>query len=93
MGRYHFYCIRGMRSLTSRFISCTIRTNEGNGLGAEAPDRKMFERIAAAYLAEHPDIPEGTIRHDAVTMLILGDSKALIRHHLNALSDASNNLG
>lgn len=48
------------------FISCTIRTNEGNGLGAEALDRKMFERIAAAYLAEHLDFPEGAIRHDAV---------------------------
>ena len=75
------------------FISCTIRTNEGNGLGAEALDRKMFERIAAAYLAEHLDFPEGAIRHDAVTMLILGDSKALIRYHLNALSAASKDLG
>ena len=75
------------------FISCAIRTNEGNGLGAEALDRKMFERIAAAYLAEHLDFPEGAIRHDAVTMLILGDSKALIRYHLNALSAASKDLG
>lgn len=46
-----------------------------------------------AYLAEHLDTPEGTIRHDAVTMLILSDSKALIRYHLNALSAASNDLG
>lgn len=75
------------------FISCAIRTNEGNGLGAEALNRKVFERIAAAYLAEHLDIPEGTIRYDAVTMLILGESKALIRYRLNALSAASNDLG
>ena len=49
--------------------------------------------LAAAYLAEHLDIPEGTVRHDAVTMLILGESKALLRYHVNALSDASNDLG
>lgn len=75
------------------FISCTIHTNEGNGLGAEALDRKSFEHIAEACLAEHLDMPEGIVRHDAVTMLILGESKELIPHHLNALSDASNDLG
>lgn len=75
------------------FISCTIRVNDGGGLGTEQVNRKAFERVAAAYLAEHLDIPEGTIRYDVVSMLILGDSKALIRHHLNALSEASNDLG
>lgn len=75
------------------FISCTIRTNGGNGLGSERVNRKTFERVAAAYLAEHLDIPEGTVRHDTVSMLILSDDKALIRHHVNALSEASNDLG
>lgn len=75
------------------FISCTIRTNDGNGLGSEQVNRKTFERVAAAYLAEHLDIPEGTVRHDTVNMLILSDDKALIRHHVNALSEASNDLG
>lgn len=75
------------------FISCTIRTNESSGLGAEALDLKKLERVAAAYLAEHLGIPEGIVRHDAVTMLILGESKALIRYHMNALSEASNDLG
>lgn len=75
------------------FISCTIRTNDGNGLGSEQVNRKAFERVAAAYLAEHLDIPEGTVRYDTVSMLVLSDSRALIRHHLNALSEASNDLG
>lgn len=75
------------------FIDCQIRENEGNGLGDEAPNRKMFERIAAAYLAEHLDIPEGAVRFDIISMLILGDHKALIRHHRNALGVDSNDLG
>ena len=75
------------------FISCTIRTNDGSGLGSEKVNRKTFERVAAAYLAEHSDIPEGIIRHDVVSMLILSEDRALIRHHLNALSEASNDLG
>ncbi len=75
------------------FINCTIRANDGSGLGSEKVNRKTFERIAAAYLAERSDIPEGTVRHDVVIMLILGEDRALIRHHFNALSEASNDLG
>lgn len=74
------------------FITCKIRENTGKGIGDEKLDRDMFERIAAAYLAEHIDLPEGTVRFDTVSMLILGDSKALLRHHRNALSVAGNDL-
>ena len=52
------------------FISCNIRTNDGNGIADEEPNRKKFERIASAYLAEHLDLPESAIRHDIVSMLI-----------------------
>ncbi len=75
------------------FVECKIRHNEGDGLGAEKPSRKKLERIAAAYLADNLDIPEGTVRFDYVTMLIVGDHKALIRHHRNALAADSNDLG
>lgn len=74
------------------FVATTILDNEGTGHGTEAPDHKMFERIAAAYLAEHLDTPEGTVWFDIVAMLILGDSKALLRHHRNALGMDSNDL-
>lgn len=69
------------------FISCAVRDNEGKGLGDERSDRQFFERIAAAYLAESQDIPEGNVRFDIITMLVLGDHKGLLRHHQNALSD------
>lgn len=75
------------------FIDCRIRRNEGDGLGPEKASRKKFERIAAAYLADHPHIPEGAVRFDCVNMLIIGDTKALIRHHINALSADGYDLG
>ncbi len=74
------------------FINCNVRENVGNGMGSENPDRKMFERIAASYLAEHPDTAEGTVRFDIITMLILSDHKALLRHHRNVLGVDSNDL-
>lgn len=70
------------------FIEAVIRENTGTGLGSEASNRAKMERIAAAYLADHLETPEGTVRFDVCTILILGDSKALIRHHRNALSDS-----
>lgn len=75
------------------FIDCRIRRNEGDGLGAEKASRKKLERIAAAYLADHLHIPEGPVRFDCVNILILGDNKALIRHHINALAADSYDLG
>ena len=45
--------------------------------------------MAAAYLAERPGIPEGAVRFDVVSMLVLSEDRALIRHHVNAISAAS----
>lgn len=67
------------------FTDCQIRENAGKGLGGEDINRDKFEQLAAAYLAEHQDTPEGTVRFDVVTMLTLSDHKALLRHHRNAL--------
>lgn len=48
-------------------------------------DRTALERLAAAYLAEHLDFEDAQIRFDVVSMLIVGESRALLRNHLNAL--------
>lgn len=54
---------------------------------AEA-SRSDFELAAASYLKEHsnefPDITE--IRFDSITMLVLADSKAMVRHEVNVLN-------
>lgn len=67
------------------FIDCEVSENAGEGIPEEAPDRKAFERIAAAYLAE-ADLSNTEVRYDIVGVLILGESRALIRHHINAIT-------
>ena len=65
------------------FVAAKV-ASEGNAF----PVRKSLERVAAAYLAASSDIPEGSIRFDVISLLVLGPSKALIRHHINAIGDA-----
>lgn len=67
------------------FVHCQITQNGGEGFPEEALDRDSLERLAAAWLAEHLDSEDIRIRFDVVSMLIVGESRALLRHHLNAL--------
>ena len=67
------------------FIDCQLSEDAGAGIPEEKPDRKAFERIAAAYLAAS-DTESVEVRYDIVGMLLIGDSRTLLRHHINALS-------
>ena len=58
----------------------------GLDMPEEKPDRGKFERIAAAYLAEAAEDEEFSVRFDIVSLLVIGESRALLRHHINALS-------
>lgn len=70
-------------------VFVTTRIAEGGSdIPAEKVNRKSLERVAAAYLAANLDLPEGSVRFDVVSMLILGESRALLRHHRSALSDS-----
>lgn len=66
------------------FVHCQITQNGGEGFPEEDADRAALERLAAAYLAEHLDSEDIRIRFDVESMLIVGESRALFRHHLNA---------
>lgn len=68
------------------FVAAEAHTDGGKGIPAEKLDRGAFERIAAAYLAS-ADIDNCTVRLDTVSLLVLNDSRGLIRHHRNALSE------
>lgn len=70
------------------FVHCQITQNGGEGFPEEDADRAALERLAAAYLAEHLDSEDIRIRFDVVSMRIVGESRALFRHHLNALRAA-----
>ncbi len=69
------------------FISCQLRQNNGEGFPKEVPDRNSLERLAASCLTEHIDSGDCTVRFDLVSILILNDERALLRHHRNALSE------
>ena len=67
------------------FVSCQVTQNSGEGFLEEGADRAALERLAAAYLAEHLDFEDVLVRFDVVSMLTVGENRALLRHHLNAL--------
>ena len=67
------------------FAHCQVMQNGGEGFPEEDADRTALERLAAAYLAEHLDSEDIRIRFDVVSMLIVGESRALLCHHLNVL--------
>lgn len=68
------------------FIACSASQNTGEGMPVEEVDRKAFERIAAAYLAEAEGVGSREVRYDHVHLLVIGEGRALLRHHINALS-------
>ena len=67
------------------FVHCQVTQNGGEGFPEEDADRVALERLAAAYLAEHLDSEDIRIRFDVVSTLIVGESRVLLRYHLNAL--------
>ena len=52
----------------------------------EPIDRAEAERVALAYICEHPDIETCTLRYDYVTLIRISDSKAVVRYHKNVLA-------
>ena len=57
--------------------------NAGAGFPDTEADRKAFERLAAAYLAESEYIDLG-VRLDVVSLLVIDDDRALVKHFTNA---------
>ena len=64
----------------------SVSANCGEGIPDGTVDRKAFERLAAAYLAEHPELADRGVRADMAAALVLADDRALIRHHVDALA-------
>lgn len=70
------------------FVDVSARRDAGKGFPSErcgADVRKRREMIALAWFAEHEDAVDMAVRFDNIAMLVMGDSRAMIRHHLNAL--------
>lgn len=68
------------------FIEVKTRKDAQKGFPSEAVDtrkRSRYERIAACYLKDH-DCADVRVRFDIIAILVLGEDRAFLRHHLNA---------
>ena len=69
------------------FVDCKLHGDATGGFPEDKPDRAACEKAAAAYLMQ-ADVDPCMIRFDVVSMLVLGNDRAMIRHYRNALSAA-----
>lgn len=70
------------------FVITEVVQDGGDGFPEEKVDRAALERVAAAYLAQAAGSADYAVRFDFVSMLVLGGSRAFLRHHRNCLSEA-----
>lgn len=67
-------------------VDVVAREAVAEGFPVVDEDRPSREIAAAAWLATHDADTEVAVRFDVVSLLVIGESKALIRHHINCLS-------
>lgn len=70
------------------FVVTEVVEDSGNGFPSEEFDRAALERVATAYLAQADGAADYAVRFDFVSMIVIGDSRAFLRHHRNCLSEA-----
>ncbi len=71
------------------FVDVATRTNE-KGFPAESvseTQRESHESVALNFLASY-DETDVTVRFDVISIVVLAPDRALVRHHINALSVA-----
>ena len=72
------------------FVSTKGRNAEkGSGFDDGTPDRDKLEAFAVSWFTEHVDeYDNAPFRFDIISILVIGEDahKALLRHHINALS-------
>ena len=64
-------------------------TNDGSdGFPEEKLNRDQAERLALAWMNEHEVEPDTHVRFDVVALVVIGNDRALIRHHISALTSS-----
>lgn len=70
------------------FADVASRSSAERGFPSESHSKKertRRESIAIAWLAEHEDVVDMPVRFDNIALLIVGNDRAMVRHHINAL--------
>ena len=87
-------CAAGAADIIARdeaaviFVEVNARTGAEAGFPAEVgteAKRAKFERTAIAYMAGYEET-DVSVRFDIISMVVIGESRAMLRHHINALS-------
>lgn len=69
------------------FIDVTV-VEGATGFPDPNATRGEREILAAKWLAENCEEMNVHVRFDSISMMVVGDNKALLRHHVNELSNA-----
>lgn len=73
------------------FVEVNARKDSTKGFPTESKSetkRKRLEMIAIDWLGTRGDAGK-SVRFDVIALVVLGEDRALIRHHINALGAAS----
>ena len=62
------------------FIETNVVDGAENGFTPEHPNRATFEKVAAHYLAD-TNAPEGIVRFDIISMMVVNEGRGFLRHH------------
>lgn len=71
------------------FVQVSVRDSSSKGLPSEAMSnskRMRLERMAIEYLKDNAADFRGGIRFDTIGIVVVGDDRAFIRHHINAMT-------
>jgi putative endonuclease len=71
------------------FIDITVRAGFEGFAPESETDREAMEILAAKYLAQSDDESNFEVRFDIISMMVVGESRAMLKHHINAFSEAA----
>jgi putative endonuclease len=71
------------------FIDATVRSGFEGFVPESETDRGAMEILAARYLAQTDDEPDFEVRFDIISMMVVGENRAMIKHRINAFSEAA----
>ena len=71
------------------FIDVTARTGFEGFIPESETDRVAMEILAAKYLAQADIEPNFEVRFDIISMMVVREGRAMLKHHINAFSVAA----
>ena len=71
------------------FIDVTVRNGFEGFIPESETDREAMEVLAARYLAQADVDANVEVRFDIISMMVIGEDRAMLKHHINAFSVAA----